>query len=85
MAHKKLMLRINFFFFLRNRFFFKMYESIFEMGVWLDSRDREWGSVCVSVAHGRRGEPPPHGVAMAIIDFFLIKITSSSIGDFPLP
>lgn len=55
------------------------------MGVWLDSRDREWGSVCVSVAHGRRGEPPPHGVAMAIIDFFLIKITSSSIGDFPLP
>lgn len=42
--------------------------------------------VCVSVAHGRGGEPPPHGVAMEIISFFFsIKIASSSLDDFPLP
>lgn len=45
-----------------------MYESIFETGVWLDYSDRERGSVCVSVVHGRGGEPP-HGVAMATLVF----------------
>lgn len=56
MANKKLMLRINFFF-LRNRFFL-MYESIFEVGVWLDYRDRDWGCVCVCLLH-MAGEGSP--------------------------
>lgn len=57
------------------------------MRVWLDYRDREWGSVCVyvCVAHGRGGEPPFHGVAMVITSFLSIKIASSSIDDSPLP